>query len=61
MGHPVDPYKSLTAYGIDSLGAVELSEETKNIFGFEWHPSAFFDERSIDELAMEGLSLMGNG
>jgi acyl carrier protein len=57
-GLPVDPSNSLPAYGIDSLRAVELSEETKNIFGFEWPPYLFFDEISIAQLAAEGEKLM---
>jgi acyl carrier protein len=57
-GLPVDPGNSLPAYGIDSLRAVELSEETKNIFGFEWPPYLFFDEISIAQLAAEGEKLM---
>ena len=57
-GLPVDPAGSLPAYGIDSLRAMELSEETKNIFGFEWPPYLFFDEISITQLAAEGEKLM---
>ena len=57
-GLPVDRAKSLTAYGINSLKAVELSEETKNTFGFEWPPYLFFDESSIDHLIAEGIKLM---
>jgi len=57
-GLPVDPSNSLPAYGLDSIRAVELSEETKNIFGFEWHPSLFFEEISISQLASEGIKLM---
>jgi acyl-CoA synthetase (AMP-forming)/AMP-acid ligase II/acyl carrier protein len=59
-GLPADPEKSLPAYGIDSLMAVELTEETKTIFGFEWPPYLFFDEISIAQLAKEGLTLMEN-
>ena len=57
-GMPVDAANSLPAYGLDSLRAVELTEETKNIFGFEWPPYLFFDEISISRLAQEGLKLM---
>ncbi|MCX6283596.1 MAG: AMP-binding protein [Bacteroidetes bacterium] len=57
-GRPVNPANSLTAYGIDSLRAVELTEETKKIFGFEWQPSLFFEEIPISQLALEGLTLM---
>lgn len=57
-GLPVDTANSLPAYGIDSLRAVELSEETRNLFGFEWAPYLFFDEISIAQLASEGIKLM---
>ncbi len=57
-GLPADPACSLPAYGIDSLRAVELTEETKNIFGFEWPPYLFFEEISITQLAAEGIKLM---
>ena len=57
-GCPVDPSNSLTAFGIDSLRALELSEEIKKIFGFESPPSLFFEEMTISQLALEGLSLI---
>ncbi len=57
-GLPVDPANSLATYGMDSLKAVELSTETKNIFGFEWPPYLFFDDISILQLAEEGRKLM---
>ncbi len=60
-GSPVDPANSLTTYGIDSLRAVELTDDTKNIFGFEWPPYLFFEEISIRQLAEEGKKLMENG
>lgn len=60
-GEPVDPSKSLIVYGIDSLRAVELSEEIKTVFGFEWPPSQFFDEISISRLAEEGMQMMREG
>jgi acyl-CoA synthetase (AMP-forming)/AMP-acid ligase II/acyl carrier protein len=60
-GIPADPSKSLIVYGIDSLRAVELSEEIKNVFGFEWPPSQFFDEISITRLAEEGKRMMEEG
>lgn len=57
-GGPVDPEQRLSDYGIDSLRAVELTEETKSLFGFEWPPSLFFEEISIRQLAEEGKKLM---
>ncbi len=56
-GMPVNPDNSLTAYGIDSMRAVELSEEIKGIYGLEWAPYQFFDEVSISQLTREGLKL----
>lgn len=60
-GVPADPSKSLIVYGIDSLRAVELSEEIKDAFGFEWPPSQFFDEVSITRLAEDGKRMMEEG
>ncbi len=57
-GVAVDPACSLTVYGLDSIMAVELTAETKNIFGFEWPPYLFFEEISIAQLVREGLKLM---
>jgi acyl carrier protein len=56
-GMPVNPDNSLTAYGIDSMRAVELSEEIKSIYGLEWAPYQFFDEVSISQLTRDGLKL----
>jgi acyl-CoA synthetase (AMP-forming)/AMP-acid ligase II/acyl carrier protein len=58
-GLPVDLDNSLPSYGIDSLRAVELSEEVKNNFGFEWSPYLFFEEMSVRQLVAQGLELMG--
>ena len=57
-GLPINPENSLATYGMDSLKAVELTTETKNIFGFEWPPYLFFDEISILQLTEEGKKLM---
>ena len=57
-GNPVDPAGSLASFGMDSLKAVELSSETKDIFGFEWPPYLFFEEISMQQLVAEGLKLM---
>jgi len=55
QGLAVDPENTLLSYGIDSLRAVELSEEVKRIFGIEWPPYLFFEETSIRQLARDGL------
>lgn len=58
-GSPVDLEKQMSAYGLDSLKAVELSAETKNIFGFEWPPYLFFEEISIRQMILEGEKMIG--
>jgi acyl-CoA synthetase (AMP-forming)/AMP-acid ligase II/acyl carrier protein len=57
-GQPVDAEKSLADYGLDSLRAVLLTDDTKNMFGFEWPPYLFFEEISIRKLSEEGMKLM---
>lgn len=57
-GLPVDPANTLSKYGIDSLKALMLVEDTKNMFGFEWPPYLFFDDLTIAQLAVEGMKLM---
>lgn len=57
-GLPVDPASPLSEYGIDSIRAVLLSDDTKSMFGFEWPPSLFFEDLTIAQLAVEGSGLM---
>jgi len=57
-GLPVDPANTLATYGIDSIKAILLAEDTQNMFGFEWPPYLFFEEISIAQLAAEGMTLM---
>jgi acyl carrier protein len=57
-GLPVDPGKTLSSYGIDSLRAVLLASDTQEMFGFEWPPYLFFEDLSIAQLASEGIKLM---
>jgi acyl carrier protein len=57
-GLPVDPANTLATYGIDSIRAVLLAEDTKNMFGFEWPPYIFFEDLTIAQLAAEGMKLM---
>lgn len=57
-GFPVDPSNPLSTYGIDSIRAILLSDDTKTIFGFEWPPSLFFEDLTIAQLAIEGVNLM---
>lgn len=58
-GKPVDRDKTLAAYGLDSVKAVELSDETAGRFGFEWPPYLFFEGLTIAEMAAEGEKLSG--
>ncbi len=57
-GLPVDPAQHLSAYGIDSIRAILLAEDTLHLFGFEWPPYLFFEDLSIAELAEEGKKMM---
>jgi acyl carrier protein len=57
-GLPVDPANTLATYGIDSIRAVLLVDDTQNKYGFEWPPYLFFEELSISQLAEEGLKLI---
>jgi len=57
-GLPVDPANTLATYGITSIKALMLAEDTQNMFGFEWPPYLFFEDLTIAQLAEEGKNLM---
>ena len=57
-GLPVDPANTLATYGIDSIRAMLLVEDTQSKFGFEWPPYLFFEDLTIAQLAGEGIKLM---
>ena len=57
-GLPVDPANTLATYGIDSIRAVLLVDDTQNMFGFEWPPYLFFEDLSLTQLAAEGMKLI---
>jgi acyl carrier protein len=57
-GLPVDPANTLATYGIDSIRAILLADDTQRMFGFEWPPYLFFEDLSLTELAVEGMKLM---
>ncbi|MGE5424451.1 MAG: phosphopantetheine-binding protein [Syntrophothermus sp.] len=57
-GLPVDPANTLATYGIDSLRAMLLVEDTLNSFGFEWPPYLFFEDLTLSQLVEEGKKLM---
>ena len=57
-GLPVDPANTLATYGIDSIRAILLADDSQRMFGFEWPPYLFFEDLSLTELAAEGMKLM---
>ncbi|MCX6245552.1 MAG: acyl carrier protein [Bacteroidetes bacterium] len=57
-GLPVKPTETLSMYGITSIKALLLAEDTQNLFGFEWPPYLFFQDLTIAELAEEGNKMM---
>lgn len=57
-GLPVDPANTLATYGIDSIRAMLLVEDTFNKFGFEWPPYLFFEDLTLSQLVDEGMRLM---
>jgi hypothetical protein len=57
-GLPVDPSHTMSTYGIDSIRAILLAEDTQNKFGFEWPPYLFFEDLTLQQLAEEGKRLM---
>ena len=57
-GLPVDPANTLATYGIDSIRAILLVDDTQNKFGFEWPPYLFFEDLTLSQLAVEGNRLM---
>jgi len=57
-GLPVDPSNTLATYGIDSIRAILLADDTQNMFGFEWPPYLFFEDLSLSQLAAEVKKLM---
>jgi len=57
-GLPIDSARTMADYGIDSIKAVLLAEDTQNQFGFEWPLYLFFEELSITQLAEEGQKLI---
>lgn len=57
QGEEVNADLPISAYGIDSLKAMELTDKTKSLFGFEWPPYLFFEDMSIQKMAEEGENL----
>jgi acyl-CoA synthetase (AMP-forming)/AMP-acid ligase II/acyl carrier protein len=54
----VDPEKSILAYGLDSLAAVELEREISLQFDIEWSVSDFLESNKISDLAKTGYQLL---
>ncbi len=53
----IDLDKPVTAYGVDSLSAVNLEQEISEHFGFDWHVSSFMLNPTINALTKEGVEL----
>lgn len=51
----IDPEEPILSYGLDSLGAVELEREAREIFGIEIHPADFMENNTINTLARIGF------
>ncbi len=47
----IDPSRSMFSYGMDSIAAVELEREAREIFGIEWSLPDFLEDNRIDHLA----------
>ncbi len=50
----IDPDEQVLAYGIDSMGAVELERDAEEAFGIELHPLDLMENNRIRELARIG-------
>ncbi|MDZ7743387.1 MAG: AMP-binding protein [Bacteroidota bacterium] len=47
----IDPGRSMFSYGMDSIAAVELEREAREIFGIEWSLPDFLEDNRINHLA----------
>lgn len=56
----IDPGKPILAYGLDSMGAVELEREVNEKFGIEIHLADFLENNTIKALARIGMESMVN-
>ncbi|MEE4255703.1 MAG: AMP-binding protein [Bacteroidales bacterium] len=54
----IDPGKQVSAYGLDSMVAVELERDVKNEFGIDWPLESFLKENTINDLVEEGMDLL---
>ena len=54
----IDPDKPITAYGLDSLLAVNLEKEVNETFGISWLIESFLQENTINKLVEEGEKLL---
>ena len=54
----IDPDKPITAYGLDSLMAVNLEKDVNEQFGISWPIESFLRENTINQLVKEGMGLI---
>ena len=54
----IDPDKPITAYGLDSLLAVNLEKEVNENFGISWPIESFLQDNTINQLVEEGERLL---
>ncbi|NQU85630.1 MAG: AMP-binding protein, partial [Mariniphaga sp.] len=57
----IDLEKPITAYGLDSMAAVELENDVNEYFGVSWPLSSFLVETNLSKLIKEGKALLGEG
>ncbi|MEA3480288.1 MAG: AMP-binding protein [Bacteroidota bacterium] len=57
----IDPDKPITAYGLDSLLAVNLEKDVNETFGISWPIESFLRENTINQLVEEGKRLLEHG
>ncbi|MCF8227921.1 MAG: AMP-binding protein [Bacteroidales bacterium] len=54
----IDPERSMFSYGMDSIAAVELEREAKEIFDIEWSLPDFLEDNRINHLAKNAFMMI---
>ncbi len=54
----IDPGKSVSSYGLDSVTAVSLERDINAQFGVDWPIESFLKENSINQLVKEGMDIL---
>jgi acyl carrier protein len=54
----IDPDKTVSAYGLDSITAVSLERDVNKQFGVEWPIESFLKDNSVNKLVEEGVELL---